>query len=245
MKRRSIEKSLKNILQEKAIEQRQEKVLKRLERSEKSSLKVIDNESWILKEKLASYGRGMTSLSSYFNKEVSDTDRNTIWFPLQRSSADWEPRPCWLGNAVENSSRCTLFPCRNITSYHFMFRHLPQWVLDAAENSVRNSKIKNINSVTVEATENAREADVSVTSSPLLQRRAKFWNSSNVRLPQMSFPEGMTDQEKKLKILIEKKRILNEIENKPPDRSINYGMPTSVRRLQRPVRPVIRRMDTR
>ena len=269
-----VEKTIRNLLQEKTIQQRQEKVMKRLEQSEKSCLKVIENESQCMEKRLKSYGRGITNISSYFNKEVSDVNKNTIWFPLERTATDWEPKPCWMGKAAVNTGRCLHFPCRNFTSYHFMFRDLPQWLLDEAETCVRKSKDSEsrealkCGKLENESTGNVNNADIATSKrTPLMRKQdgtdsltlyqtdsqpthnlnnITLWDKQTcIKLPPIVFPDGMTPKERKLKVIIEKKRIENEIENKPPDRNINYGKPTSVRRLQRPVRPVVRRMDIR
>lgn len=220
------EKSIQGFLQEKRIAQRQMKQITRLERTRDVRLRDIEAESYILKEKLQSYGRGMTNLSSYFEKKERDEDKNTIWFPLERSNTDWEPRPCWIGKSAVNQNKCVHFPCRTFTSYHFFHRQLPDWILSGAKESVRRSKDKS---------GNFAENEKSTTSSPTI--------SDKIKLPDIDFPENMTAKERKLKIIISKKRLQNEIENKPADRSINYGKPTPVRRLQRPVRPCVRQMD--
>lgn len=256
---RAVEKSLRNLSQERLIGQRQEKILNRLEHTEKSALKEIETETYFLREQLVSYGRGMTRLSSYFQKEPTDGNKNTIWFPLQRTPADWEPRPCWLGKASLNEARCTHFPCRNITSYHFIFRDLPRWIMKEAEISVRKSKSsdfrteryedENGNGKTTISQENEKIASklaISRGKGILAPKSRKSWQTTmDINLPPINFPEGITHKERKLKITIAKKRAQNELENKPQDRSVNYGKPSSVRRLQRPVRPVVRTVDIR
>lgn len=227
---RTGEKSIQAFLQEKRIEQQQVKQFLRLERAKNVRLRDIETESYYLRQALASYGRGMTKLSSYFKKEKNEIDKNTIWFPLERSRTDWEPRPCWIGESAVNQERCLHFPCRNFTSYHFLHRELPKWVLDQAEESVQMSK----NDEETLETNNDKGYD----------SKTKSCNNA-LKLPALDFPENMTAKERKLKIIISKKRLQNELENKPTDRCINYGKPTPVRRLQRPVRPCVRRMDTR
>lgn len=246
-KNRHVEKSIRNLLQEKMVQQRQEKVMKRLDHSEKSCLKTIDNEALLMKERLASYGRGMTSLTSYYNKEVSDLHKNTIWFPLQRTATDWKPQPCWIGKAAVDEARCPHFPCRNITSYHFIFRDLPQWLLQEADASVRRSK-DNINlDLNKNGIKQSSTEDPSPKHKDPINRKpwTKGNNTAYVKLPPVNISHGMTAKERKLKLIIERKRVQNELDNKPLDRNVNYGKPTSVRRLQQPVRPVVRRMDIR
>ncbi|XP_052766435.1 uncharacterized protein LOC128207523 [Mya arenaria] len=250
-----VDKSIQNFLQEKRATQQHEKQLRRLEISKASTIKDIDSEMEQLKDKLTMYGQGMTRLSSYFNKEKTDINKNTIWFPLERSPSDWDPRPCWLGKAAVNAGRCLYFPCRRHTSYHFMFREFPQWVLDRAEESVRRSRhghLEQDNTPTAKEEHDgstciASLTDISDTSARGTADRSVFrkpWlQKPDTHLPKIDFPVGMTTQEKKLKITIEKKRLRNEMENKPAERCVNYGQPTPIRRLQRPVRPVVRRMD--
>ncbi|KAL4238264.1 hypothetical protein ACF0H5_002976 [Mactra antiquata] len=230
LKNKSGERSIQNFLQEKRVEQQQKLQLSRIEHTRNVRLRHIDNEAFILKEQLASYGRGMTSLNSYFKRERTDPDRGTIWFPLERTSKDWEPRPCWCGKSGPAGDRCLHFPCRRMTSYHFIFRELPDWVLANAEESVRRSKTDG----------EAYNKKVGTDDSEINTKEKK---SERLKLPDIEFPENMTAKEKKLKIIISRKRLQNELENKPADRCINYGKPTPVRRLQRPVRPVVRRVD--
>ncbi|XP_060553071.1 uncharacterized protein LOC132714260 [Ruditapes philippinarum] len=220
------EKSIQGFLQEKRIAQLQMKQIKRLERTRDVRLRSLEAESCILKEKLQSYGRGMTNLNSYYDKKERDEDKNTIWFPLERSNTDWEPRPCWIGESAVNQHSCLHFPCRTFTSYHFFHRQLPEWILSGANESVRKSKNSCDN-----LAENKKTNSKCVTK------------KDTITLPAIDFPENMTAKERKLKIIISNKRLRNELENKPADRSINYGKPTPVRRLQRPVRPCVRQMD--
>lgn len=222
---RSGEKTIQAFLQEKRIEQQQMKQILRLERAKTVRLRDIEAESYELKQTLASYGRGMTNLGSYFKKEKNEKDKNTIWFPLERSRTDWEPQPCWIGNSAVNKDSCVHFPCRTFTSYHFFHRELPKWILHMADERVCKSK----------SDKKTSAADCDETNHEV----------GSLKLPILDFPENITPKERKLKIIISKKRLQNELENKPSDRSINYGKPTPIRRLQRPVRPCVRRMDTR
>lgn len=227
-------------------EQKFQGQIKRLDRAQNAVLRGITAEEDLLKAKLESYSAGMTKLSSYFTKENTDVDTNIIWFPLERSFSDWEPKPCCIG-VSSNTKECVHFPCRNLTSYHFMFRELPQWLLDMAEDSVQRSKKReNLPKIFCSVnTTSSFECQKSVETKQRLDNSfRKPWQQTDaVKLPKIDFPIGITPKERRLKITIANKRLQNELENKPLERCINYGKPMSVRQLQHPVRTVAGMVD--
>ncbi|KAH3852039.1 hypothetical protein DPMN_094532 [Dreissena polymorpha] len=223
-------------------------LIRRLDRAQNAVLRGITAEEDLLTAKLESYGAGMTKLSSYFTKKKTDVNTNVIWFPLERSSSDWEPKPCCIG-VSSSTKECVHFPCRNLTSYHFMFRELPQWLLDVADDSVKRSKQReNLPKIFSSVnTASSFECQKSVEKNPRLDNvfRKPWQQTDTVKLPELDLPIGITPNERRLKITIAKKRLQNELENKPVERCVNYGKPMSVRQLQRPVRTVARRLDVK
>lgn len=253
LKPKSVDKTIQNFLQEKRFEQQRQKHFRQIDVAKNAVLKDIGTEVEGLRFQLAMYNHGMTRLNDYYKQDKKGNDVGTIWFPLERTHTDWEPRPCVIGPAASNPARCSHFPCRPNTSYHFMFRELPRWVLDDAEESVRRSKIRTSDRSHDHRTLHLANTPCEVNrnhSSPNSFAGKPFaskpWLQKNdIQLPKLDFPIGMTEREKKLKIAIERKRLRNEMENRPEDRCVNYGRPMSVRLLQQPVRPVVKTLYVR
>ncbi|KAK3578491.1 hypothetical protein CHS0354_007744 [Potamilus streckersoni] len=215
-----METTKKALMMEKKATQKLRESFKAISVSQRKKMKDMDHQSSLLEEELESYKQGMSSLSKYFQTEEEEEDKLVVWYPFDRTNIELKPQPCWAGNLSHSPRNCTLFPCRKLNSYNFMFRMIPYCL----QQPQMGSKLKN-----PMETKDKSERD----------------NAESAGKQKKIFPDNMTEKERKLKITVENKRHENEKKNKPPDRAINYGKPMSVRAKQNPIRPVLRRMDIR
>ncbi|KAL3874560.1 hypothetical protein ACJMK2_037551 [Sinanodonta woodiana] len=221
IKDRTMETTKKALMQEKKATQKLRESFKALNVSQWKKMKHMEHQSSLLEKELESYKLGISSLSTYLQTEEEKEDKLVVWYPFDRSSTELKPQPCWAGNLSHSPRNCTLFPCRKLNSYNFMFRMIPCCLQQPQMGSKLTSSMETKNKSEIGHAESAGK-----------QKK-------------ILLPDNMTEKERKLKITVENKRRENEKKNKPPDRAINYGKPMSVRTKQNPIRPVLRRMDIR
>ena len=187
---------------------------KKLDRHRDVRVNCLDREREYFQKEFSSFGYGMTNMNAYLS---CDSRSLPVWL----SSDKLMFPPCCIGNAAINQTACRYFPCRKRRNV----------------NQFRRTSQKTRNSFDIITNDRFQYTTEKGLSNELFGRTANTRTISSSSKYVRFF--DLSSKERRLKQIVHERKLANERENKPNDRNLNYGEPSSVRRLQQPIRPVM------
>ena len=186
----------------------------KLDRHRDVRVNCLDREREYFQKEFSSFGYGMTNMKAYLSCEPRS-------LPVWLSSDKMMFPPCCIENAAINQTACRYFPCRKRRNV----------------NQFRRTSQKTRNSFDIITNDRFQYKTEEGLSNELFGRTANTRTISGSSKYVRYF--DLSSKERRLKQIVYERKLANERENKPNDRNLYYGEPSSVRRLHQPIRPVM------